>query len=76
MSSVSDNSNPMTNYDGVIIGVSVTAFVLAVVVKIWIIVFICKKQAEMQRKQFSDDSRFIPLTMVKFLDDMEREKPI
>lgn len=25
---------------------------------------------------FNDDARFIPLAMVKFLDDMEREKPI
>nr|GEV48064.1 G-type lectin S-receptor-like serine/threonine-protein kinase At1g34300 [Tanacetum cinerariifolium] len=25
---------------------------------------------------FNDDARFVPLAMVKFLDDMEREKPI
>ncbi|KAJ9548597.1 hypothetical protein OSB04_021140, partial [Centaurea solstitialis] len=31
----------------------------------------------MRRKDlYVEDSRFIPLTMVKFLDDMERERPI
>ncbi|GKA67810.1 serine-threonine/tyrosine-protein kinase catalytic domain-containing protein, partial [Tanacetum coccineum] len=30
----------------------------------------------MQTQTFNNDSRFIPLSMVKFLNDMEREKPI
>ncbi|KAK9055248.1 hypothetical protein SSX86_026330 [Deinandra increscens subsp. villosa] len=51
-----------------------------VAVKIGIIVCVCKhfskRRSSVQTQPFIDDSRFIPLAMVKFLDDMEREKPI
>ncbi|KAI3782231.1 hypothetical protein L2E82_12269 [Cichorium intybus] len=74
MASVSNNPNPMPNV-GAIVAISVTVFVVTVAVKIWIIVCICNK-AKKHTEQYRDDSRFIPLNMVKFLDDMEREKPI
>ncbi|KAL7586591.1 hypothetical protein Lser_V15G38153 [Lactuca serriola] len=61
---------------GEIAAISVTVSVVVVVVKIAIIVYVCNKRSKMQTEQFRNDSRFIPLTMVKFLDDMEREKPI
>ncbi|KAF5802652.1 putative protein kinase RLK-Pelle-RLCK-Os family [Helianthus annuus] len=38
--------------------------------------YVCHKRSNVQPATFVNDSRFIPLTMVKFLDDMEREKPI
>ncbi|GKE91344.1 serine-threonine/tyrosine-protein kinase catalytic domain-containing protein [Tanacetum coccineum] len=39
-----------------------------------IVVALTKKV--MVTEPFNDDARFVPLAMVKFLDDMEREKPI
>ncbi|GJX30933.1 G-type lectin S-receptor-like serine/threonine-protein kinase [Tanacetum coccineum] len=47
-----------------------------VVIKIGIIVYVCNRRSSVQTDPLVNDSRFIPLTMVKFLDDMEREKPI
>ncbi|CAH1432605.1 unnamed protein product [Lactuca virosa] len=61
---------------GEIAAISVTVSVVVVVVKIAIIVYVCNKRSKMQTEPFPNDSRFIPLAMVKFLDDMEREKPI
>ncbi|PWA47863.1 protein kinase-like domain, Concanavalin A-like lectin/glucanase domain protein [Artemisia annua] len=55
---------------------SVAVIVIIVVIKIGIIVYVCNKRSKMQTDPLVNDSRFIPLTMVKFLDDMEREKPI
>ncbi|CAH1432604.1 unnamed protein product [Lactuca virosa] len=74
---------PLPKEFRVLIGVFVTLFVVSFVVSI--INYLCnraKKQKDeigvnnKQTEEFGDDSRFIPLTMVKFLDDMEREKPI
>ncbi|KAI3772089.1 hypothetical protein L6452_03264 [Arctium lappa] len=50
--------------------------VVVVVVKIGIIVYVCNRRSNMRKDPYVEDSRFIPLTMVKFLDDMERERPI
>ncbi|PWA98637.1 protein kinase-like domain, Concanavalin A-like lectin/glucanase domain protein [Artemisia annua] len=55
---------------------SVAVIVIIVVIKIGITVYVCNKRSKMQTDSLVNDSRFIPLTMVKFLDDMEREKPI
>ncbi|KAI3782226.1 hypothetical protein L2E82_12264 [Cichorium intybus] len=62
--------------DGGATGIGVTVIVVVVLVKIGIIAYVCNKRSSTQAEQFGNDSRFIPLTMVKFLDDMEREKPI
>ncbi|KAI3772088.1 hypothetical protein L6452_03263 [Arctium lappa] len=60
-------------------GIVVVA-IIVVVVKLVIIVavcrYVCNRTSKMQTEPFVNDSRFIPLAMVKFLDDMEREKPI
>ncbi|KAJ9548592.1 hypothetical protein OSB04_021135 [Centaurea solstitialis] len=57
--------------------VNIAIIVVVVVVKIVIIVYVCNRRSKMQRTNpYVEDSRFIPLTMVKFLDDMERERPI
>ncbi|KAJ9548591.1 hypothetical protein OSB04_021134 [Centaurea solstitialis] len=48
-----------------------------IVVKIIFMVYICNRRSRTRSKDpYAEDSRFIPLTMVKFLDDMERERPI
>ncbi|KAI3782225.1 hypothetical protein L2E82_12263 [Cichorium intybus] len=57
-------------------GIGVAVIVVVVVVKIGIIAYVCNKRSNMQTAPLVNDCRFIPLTMVKFLDDMEREKPI
>ncbi|PWA61687.1 Concanavalin A-like lectin/glucanase, subgroup [Artemisia annua] len=57
-------------------GVNVVVIVIVVVIKIGIIVYVCNRISKMQTDPLVNDSRFIPLTMVKFLNDMEREKPI
>nr|GEV58872.1 G-type lectin S-receptor-like serine/threonine-protein kinase At1g34300 [Tanacetum cinerariifolium] len=57
-------------------GVGIAAVVIVVVIKIGIIVYVCNRRSSVQTDPLVNDSRFIPLTMVKFLDDMEREKPI
>ncbi|KAI3782230.1 hypothetical protein L2E82_12268 [Cichorium intybus] len=78
MTSFSNDPNTnATGYDGSVIASTVIIFVVVTLaVKIWIIVCVCNKVKKHTQQQYSDDSRFIPLTMVKFLDDMEREKPI
>nr|GEW85763.1 serine-threonine/tyrosine-protein kinase catalytic domain-containing protein [Tanacetum cinerariifolium] len=59
------------------------AIILAVfVVVIGFVIRICmhtnesNRRSNRQTQPFNNDSRFIPLSMVKFLNDMEREKPI
>ncbi|XP_076941558.1 G-type lectin S-receptor-like serine/threonine-protein kinase At1g34300 isoform X1 [Bidens hawaiensis] len=59
-----------------IIGVYTVVFVVAVVIKIAILLYVCDKRSNIKTGTLVNDSRFIPLTMAKFLDDMEREKPI
>ncbi|KAL4571245.1 hypothetical protein LXL04_018000 [Taraxacum kok-saghyz] len=49
--------------------------VVSGIVTIIVCVCICKVLRK-QTEQYVSDTRFIPLAMVKFLDDMEREKPI
>ncbi|KAL5549219.1 hypothetical protein UlMin_004450 [Ulmus minor] len=46
-------------------------------VKIVVLIAICHKRANMRRESSKPvDSRFLTLTMDKFLNDMEREKPL
>ncbi|XP_076916540.1 G-type lectin S-receptor-like serine/threonine-protein kinase At1g34300 [Bidens hawaiensis] len=71
-----------SNDSGSIDGAIVVVALVVVAVKIGIVICVCKhfskrrSSVQVQTQPFNDDSRFIPLAMVKFLDDMEREKPI
>jgi len=48
--------------------------VLSIVVKVCILIYVCQKRQQVQNR-LSADSEFLTLTMNKFLNDMEREKP-
>ncbi|KAK1434796.1 hypothetical protein QVD17_00550 [Tagetes erecta] len=54
----------------------VAILVVVVAIKISILLYVCHRRSKIKTDTFDKDSRFIPLTMVKFLDNMEREKPI
>lgn len=49
---------------------------MIVVVKVAIVICVCRKRHQVSGGSVSPDSQFITLTMDKFLNDMEREKPI
>ncbi|KAJ9548596.1 hypothetical protein OSB04_021139 [Centaurea solstitialis] len=66
----------MTTIDIAGTPINLAVIIIVVVVKILIIVYVCNRRSKMQKDRYVEDSRFIPLTMVKFLDDMERERPI
>ncbi|KAM0026116.1 putative protein kinase RLK-Pelle-RLCK-Os family [Helianthus debilis subsp. tardiflorus] len=66
----------MSSEGDVTTSVYLAVIFVIVVLKIAILVYVCHKRSNIQPTTFVNDSRFIPLTMVKFLDDMEREKPI
>lgn len=51
-------------------------FAVVVVVKIGILVCVCRKRLQIKGGPIGPDSKFITLTLGKFLNDMEREKPI
>ncbi|KAJ7955797.1 Kinase [Quillaja saponaria] len=59
---------------------AVTAIIVVslviIVVKIFVLVVICQKRNREGSSTIVPDSRFLTLTMDKFLNDMEREKPI
>ncbi|KAM0020936.1 putative protein kinase RLK-Pelle-RLCK-Os family [Helianthus debilis subsp. tardiflorus] len=71
-------SSSQGSTDGAIVAVAL----VVIFVKIGIVICVCRhfskrrSSVQTQSQPFNDDSRFIPLAMVKFLDDMEREKPI
>ncbi|GJV87497.1 serine-threonine/tyrosine-protein kinase catalytic domain-containing protein [Tanacetum coccineum] len=68
------NTDSTPGADFVVIPVVVFVVIILVVAAVNIIVALTKKA--MVTEPFNDDARFVPLAMVKFLDDMEREKPI
>ncbi|KAK7329269.1 hypothetical protein VNO77_23424 [Canavalia gladiata] len=63
-----------TTGDDVAIGVA--ALLVAVAVKVGILICVCRKRNQNDSRSASVDSQFLTLTMDKFLNDMEREKPI
>ncbi|KAM0041068.1 putative protein kinase RLK-Pelle-RLCK-Os family [Helianthus debilis subsp. tardiflorus] len=72
----------MSSNQGSTDGAIVAVALVVIFVKIGIVICVCRhfskrrSSVQAQSQPFNDDSRFIPLAMVKFLDDMEREKPI
>ncbi|XP_075666477.1 G-type lectin S-receptor-like serine/threonine-protein kinase At1g34300 [Castanea sativa] len=56
--------------------VAVVVTLVVIVIKIVIVVMVCQKRAKMRSSNVNPESRFMTLTMDKFLNDMEREKPI
>ncbi|GJS69691.1 G-type lectin S-receptor-like serine/threonine-protein kinase [Tanacetum coccineum] len=61
---------------------SIAIILTVFVVVIGLVIRICmhtnasNRRSNRQTQTFNNDSRFIPISMVKFLNDMEREKPI
>ncbi|KAG6705767.1 hypothetical protein I3842_07G196100 [Carya illinoinensis] len=55
---------------------AVVVSLVVILVKIVILVVVCHKRARTGSGIVSSDTRFMTLTMDKFLNDMEREKPI
>lgn len=49
---------------------------MIIIVKVSFVIIVCSKRAQSRRESTNPDSRFLTLTMDKFLNDMEREKPI
>ncbi|PWA61688.1 serine-threonine/tyrosine-protein kinase catalytic domain-containing protein [Artemisia annua] len=82
----STGSTPSSTFNTTAIVVPVVVFVVIAIVvgavKLGVVLFIGKHFSKtltnvaVGTEPFNDDARFIPLAMVKFLDDMEREKPI
>ncbi|KAJ9548595.1 hypothetical protein OSB04_021138 [Centaurea solstitialis] len=66
----------MSSDEGGISGAGYTLFIILVILIIILMVYMCNIKRSEETNQSNKDSRFVPLTMVKFLDDMEREKPI
>ncbi|CAK9169412.1 unnamed protein product [Ilex paraguariensis] len=57
--------------------ISVVASLVVIIIKIIVVVVVCQKRAEIKGKStVGPDPRFLPPTMVKFLDNMDREKLI
>ncbi|KAJ0788435.1 putative protein kinase RLK-Pelle-RLCK-Os family [Helianthus annuus] len=62
---------------GLIVGIMVGVFVFLVVCSgLWRLIRYTNSMEKKAEALANDDAPFIPLTMVKFLDDMEMEKPI
>ncbi|PWA73972.1 serine-threonine/tyrosine-protein kinase catalytic domain-containing protein [Artemisia annua] len=82
----STGSTPSSTFNTTFIVVPVVVFVVIAIVvgavQLGAVLFIGKyfsktlTNVAVGTQPFNDDARFIPLAMVKFLDDMEREKPI
>ncbi|KAL8228633.1 hypothetical protein R6Q59_000564 [Mikania micrantha] len=70
MSSTLDSSPPSTAVIGIVFGIFFGIIILSCFCSL------LSKSMKMEEALENDDSRFIPLAMVQFLDDMEREKPI
>ncbi|CAK8531830.1 unnamed protein product [Lathyrus sativus] len=56
--------------------IEVVAVIVIVVVKVAIVICVCSKRNQVSSGSVIPDTQFITLTMDKFLNDMEREKPI
>ncbi|XVF00338.1 hypothetical protein REPUB_Repub03eG0276500 [Reevesia pubescens] len=54
----------------------VIAAIVVIVIKVLIIAYVCRKRSQIQSSNVCPDTQFLTLTMDKFLNDMEREKPI
>ncbi|WRX35073.1 Serine-threonine/tyrosine-protein kinase [Theobroma cacao] len=74
-SSVITESIPSTGAAGVETAV-IIATVVVLVIKAIIVAYVCSKRARIKSSDVCPDSQFLTLTMDKFLNDMEREKPI
>ncbi|XP_041019117.1 rust resistance kinase Lr10-like [Juglans microcarpa x Juglans regia] len=70
MSSTGEQGVPTAEVAAVVVSLVV------IIVKIVILVVVCHKRARTGSGTVSSDTRFMTLTMDKFLNDMEREKPI
>ncbi|XWS73254.1 hypothetical protein CRYUN_Cryun02cG0111800 [Craigia yunnanensis] len=69
-------SRPGTGAAGTQAAAAIIATVAAIVIKLFILAYICSKRARTESSNVYPDSQFLTLTMDKFLNDMEREKPI
>ncbi|KAL5549215.1 hypothetical protein UlMin_004446 [Ulmus minor] len=73
MSSTQESSEP----SGSVAPEALAVVAVIFLVKIVVLIAICHKRAKMRRESSKPvDSRFLTLTMDKFLNDMEREKPL
>ncbi|XP_021277515.1 G-type lectin S-receptor-like serine/threonine-protein kinase At1g34300 [Herrania umbratica] len=68
-------SSPSTGAAGVETA-AIIATVVVLVIKAIIIAYVCSKRARIKSSDVCPDSKFLTLTMHKFLNLMEREKPI
>ncbi|GMI92890.1 hypothetical protein like AT1G34300 [Hibiscus trionum] len=63
--------------DGSGAAVYVIVIIVVIVVKVSILVYVCRKRGQTEsNNNVCPDSQFLTLTMDRFLNDMEREKPI
>ncbi|XP_003594936.3 G-type lectin S-receptor-like serine/threonine-protein kinase At1g34300 [Medicago truncatula] len=58
------------------IAIEAVLVIVVIVAKVAILICVCRKRNQVNGGTISPDSQFITLTMDKFLNDMEREKPI